>query len=255
MIDLLALDFDGVICNGLLEYFETARRAYCQIWSTQGELEQWRSFFYQLRPVVETGWEMPVVIHALASGVTAEEILTDWPDRRDRLVKASGVTPPEIGQCVDQLRDQWISQDLAGWLSLHSFYPGVVERLNQVLAQGIPTYIISTKEKRFILQLLQQAGVNFPAEQVFGKECDRPKSAILLDLLPAGKIWFIEDRWLTLTKIAALPQLESVELFLADWGYNTEPMRQAAQAHPRIHLLSLGQFSQDFTAWDSHLDP
>ncbi|MCY7286501.1 MAG: HAD family hydrolase, partial [Cyanobacteria bacterium CAN_BIN43] len=30
---LLALDFDGVLCNGLMEYFQTAWRVYCQIWS------------------------------------------------------------------------------------------------------------------------------------------------------------------------------------------------------------------------------
>ena len=30
---LFALDFDGVLCNGLIEYFQTAWRAYCQVWS------------------------------------------------------------------------------------------------------------------------------------------------------------------------------------------------------------------------------
>ncbi|TAF20763.1 MAG: HAD family hydrolase, partial [Nostocales cyanobacterium] len=31
---ILALDFDGVICDGLIEYFEVAWRTYCQIWSS-----------------------------------------------------------------------------------------------------------------------------------------------------------------------------------------------------------------------------
>ncbi|MHC5726941.1 MAG: HAD family hydrolase, partial [Nostoc sp.] len=30
---ILALDFDGVICDGLIEYFEVSWRTYCQIWS------------------------------------------------------------------------------------------------------------------------------------------------------------------------------------------------------------------------------
>ena len=29
---ILALDFDGVICDGLIEYFQTFWRTYCQIW-------------------------------------------------------------------------------------------------------------------------------------------------------------------------------------------------------------------------------
>ncbi|XTZ20952.1 MAG: HAD family hydrolase, partial [cyanobacterium endosymbiont of Rhopalodia fuxianensis] len=30
---ILALDFDGVICNGLLEYFQTTKSTYTQIWT------------------------------------------------------------------------------------------------------------------------------------------------------------------------------------------------------------------------------
>ena len=29
--DILALDFDGVVCDGLIEYFQTAWRAYCEL--------------------------------------------------------------------------------------------------------------------------------------------------------------------------------------------------------------------------------
>ena len=29
---VLALDFDGVLCNGLSEYFQTAWRTYSQFW-------------------------------------------------------------------------------------------------------------------------------------------------------------------------------------------------------------------------------
>ena len=30
--DVLALDFDGVLCDGMQEYFETSRRTYTQAW-------------------------------------------------------------------------------------------------------------------------------------------------------------------------------------------------------------------------------
>ena len=29
---IIALDFDGVICDGLVEYFATTKKAYEQIW-------------------------------------------------------------------------------------------------------------------------------------------------------------------------------------------------------------------------------
>jgi len=68
---ILALDFDGVICDGLIEYFQTAWRTYCQIWKPSLPTPPaGAASFYQLRPVIETGWEMPVLIRALVLGIT-----------------------------------------------------------------------------------------------------------------------------------------------------------------------------------------
>ena len=30
--DILALDFDGVLCDGMREYFEASRRTYVRVW-------------------------------------------------------------------------------------------------------------------------------------------------------------------------------------------------------------------------------
>ena len=30
--NILALDFDGVLCDGVREYFETSRRTYMKVW-------------------------------------------------------------------------------------------------------------------------------------------------------------------------------------------------------------------------------
>ena len=64
---LIALDFDGVLCNGLIEYFQTAWRTYSQIWQLSDEVQSndLVEKFYRLRPVIEIGWEMPVLIRAL----------------------------------------------------------------------------------------------------------------------------------------------------------------------------------------------
>ena len=55
--NILALDFDGVLCNGLEEYFLTAWRTYCQVWepASQEPTEDLALVFYRLRPVIETG--------------------------------------------------------------------------------------------------------------------------------------------------------------------------------------------------------
>ncbi|MGI8932627.1 MAG: HAD family hydrolase, partial [Phormidesmis sp.] len=64
---LIVFDFDGVICDGLIEYFQTAWKAYCQLFEPDSHQlpEGLAEKFYPLRPVVETGWEMPVLVQAL----------------------------------------------------------------------------------------------------------------------------------------------------------------------------------------------
>jgi phosphoglycolate phosphatase-like HAD superfamily hydrolase len=136
-----------------------------------------------LRPVIETGWEMPVLIHALLSGIPEAEILSDWGTLASQLAEASGFTSTDIAAQVDQIRDQWIARDLDHWLSQHRFYPGIVERLQTLLTEPVQVIIITTKEGRFVRQLLQRQQIDLPETQIFGKEVKQPKAATLKKLL------------------------------------------------------------------------
>ncbi|WP_231947959.1 HAD family hydrolase [Phormidesmis priestleyi] len=250
---VLALDFDGVVCDGLREYFQTAWRAYCQIWKPDDETpsEELAPQFYRLRPVVESGWEMPILIRSLVLGTPEDEILQNWAAIAAQFITDDELSAANVSAIVDEIRDQWIATDLESWLAEHRFYPGVVDRLREELA-STQCVIISTKEGRFIKQLLQQQGIVLSDRQVYGKEVKRPKYQILKELtLEYGttSIWFIEDRLKTLETVKKQAGLENVTLFLADWGYNTIADRQLASEDDRIHRLSLEQFTQDSANW------
>jgi phosphoglycolate phosphatase-like HAD superfamily hydrolase len=130
----------------------------------------------------------------------------------------------------------------------------VIERLKLTLASGVQLFIVTTKEGRFVKQLLQQEGVNLPDTAIFGKEVKRPKYETLRELISQEKIkyenlWFVEDRLKTLELVKQQSDLKDVQLFLADWGYNTQPEREAGQNDSRIRVISLSDFSQDFSHW------
>lgn len=246
----LALDFDGVICNGLVEYFQTSWRTYCQVWVPTNPTppEDLASVFYRLRPVIETGWEMPILLRAIIKGFSEAEILAGWSSICSQIVTAENLNPQALATRVDSIRDQWIADDLDGWLKIHRFYPGVADRLKRWIVTGLKVFIVTTKEGRFVQKLLQQQGVQLPSEQIFGKECQQPKSATLRSLTTTP-IWFVEDRLLALQTVASHADLEEVKLFLADWGYNTPAEKAIADQDKRIQLLPLCQFIQDFSAW------
>ncbi|EDX84046.1 haloacid dehalogenase-like hydrolase, putative [Synechococcus sp. PCC 7335] len=251
---LIAFDFDGVICDGLIEYFETAWQAYCQLFQPDettppdGLAER----FYPLRPVIETGWEMPVLVEALIKGAQDQQIIDEWPEMALPYLEAANLTKKQSVQALDGVRDQKIQSDLQGWLDLHRFYPGVVTRLKALLDSDLPIYIVSTKEGRFIQALLSQSGVDFPSDRIFGKEVKRPKYETLRSLKETHnieRIWFIEDRLPALKAVAEQSDLIEVQLFLADWGYNLKSDRVLARQDDRIHLLSLQQVVQPFDQW------
>ncbi|MBD2384326.1 HAD family hydrolase [Cylindrospermum sp. FACHB-282] len=253
---ILALDFDGVVCDGLIEYFEVAWRTYCKIWSPAKDTppDDLASRFYRLRPVIETGWEMPVLIKALVEGFSDAKILQEWVSIAPEILLADKLQAKDIGAKLDYLRDEWINTDLDGWLSLHRFYPGVVEKIKATITSEVKLFIVTTKEGRFVQQLLQQAGVDLPTAAIFGKEVKRPKYEILRELIQTADVkpvslWFMEDRLKTLQLVQQQSDLGDVQLFLADWGYNTQPERDAAENDPRIQLISLSQFALYFSGW------
>jgi phosphoglycolate phosphatase-like HAD superfamily hydrolase len=253
---ILALDFDGVVCDGLIEYFEVAWLTYCQIWSPVDDTlpDDLALRFYRLRPVIETGWEMPVLIKALIAGFSDAQILQSWTTITAEILVANNLEAKAVSTQLDNLRDEWIEKDLDGWLSLHRFYPGVIERLKITLETEVQLYIVTTKEGRFVKQLLQQEGVNLPSESIFGKEVKRPKYATLRELIKKANtqtvnLWFVEDRLKTLQLVQQQSDLNHIKLFLADWGYNTQLERETGKNDSRIQLISLSHFAYDFTTW------
>ncbi|MGF1568737.1 MAG: HAD family hydrolase [Nodosilinea sp.] len=251
---ILALDFDGVVCDGLREYFQAAWRAYCELFQPAsttppaGLAER----FYPLRPVIETGWEMPLVLHGLLTGLPDGDILEQWPTLVPQLLDATGLDSATIAQAVDGVRDRWIRQDLDGWLGQHRFYPGVLPRIQSASDDGVTPIIISTKEGRFIQQLLLQQGLSLPADHILGKEIKQPKYETLRQLRSSfgtPAIWFVEDRIKALQAVQEQSDLDEIHLFLADWGYNTTTDRDTAAQDSRIHCLGLDQFASPFERW------
>ncbi|PZV11555.1 MAG: haloacid dehalogenase [Leptolyngbya sp.] len=252
---VLALDFDGVLCDGLREYFKTSWQAYCKLWQPVSLVppEGLAESFYRLRPVVETGWEMPLLLHAVLQGISEAAVLQNWTAIAQQLVATEQLHPAALIAEVDRIRDHWIASDVTSWLAEHRFYPGVCDRLKATLQTDTQVAIISTKEGRFIQQLLAQQGIDLTDLQLFGKEVKRPKSEILFELMQVfgndATFWFVEDRLKTLQGIAKKPELDTVQLFLADWGYNTSRDREQTVNDSRIRLISLDQFAGDFVGW------
>jgi phosphoglycolate phosphatase-like HAD superfamily hydrolase len=256
---ILALDFDGVICDGMIEYFQTTKQTYLQVWNEgdnpsylqklEEKLDKLAPVFSRLRPVIESGWEMPILLRAIVLGISEEEIFQHWPTIALKIIETENIDKNELTKKLDRTRDNWIKNDLEGWLSLHRFYPGMIDKIQQILNSSTKFYIITTKGSRFVKQILLQQGIELPDGLIFGKEYKRPKYETLREILTINSInpaalWFIEDRLEALELVTQQPDLQEVKLFLATWGYNTQKIRDSIRDRQDIKLLTLEQFHQ-----------
>jgi hypothetical protein len=257
--DILALDFDGVCCDGLHEYFETSRRAYARVWpGTPPPDAGWFPAFGALRPVILSGWEMPVLLRAIAQGRAPAEILGGWERVRDEIIGAGPLPAPalvhELGQALDEVRHDWIAADAEGWLALHDPYT-TLDELRRLVAPPALAVLVTTKEGEFARRILDHWGVRFADIQ--GKEtgvhkCENIRALIAKWSADHGgrpRLSFVEDRLETLQHVTTHPDLDDVGLYLAAWGYNSAAARATARADRRIRLLTLEQFRAGTAAW------
>ncbi len=254
---ILALDFDGVICDTVRETLTSAWEVYREIWNGRSghPPPQAEAAFHRLRPALEIGWEAPILLRAIIEGVPEADLLRDFQAVwRQRILEAHHLDRGVLLARFDAARDAWIRTDMRGWLASNRFYPGIAERLRVIVQSDASIFVITTKERRFAHLLLERNGVNLPAAQVWGKERARPKADLLRVLrqthpVAYGDVWFVEDRLKTLRSVQEQADLDAVGLFLATWGYNTPAEREEAHADRRIARLTLAQFCGEFSTW------
>jgi phosphoglycolate phosphatase-like HAD superfamily hydrolase len=219
---LLVFDFDGVLVDGMAEYWWSARRAALGLAPDLDLPEQAPAAFARLRPLIHKGWEMVLMAAELGRGEA------DLPDTQGSYEQTLALAlerrrwqPRQLQEELERVRSEAIATHLNGWLALHRFYPGVVERLQTLACEGADWAVLTTKGAAFAGRLLAAAGLA-PAA-LFGHE-QGSKPEVLLRLTATGgapdrPLWFIEDRRPTLEQVRATPGLEGVRCYLAAWGY------------------------------------
>jgi len=256
---ILALDFDGVLCDGMREYFEASRRTYLRVWPDEAAPDEERfPSFRALRPVILNGWEMPVLLRAIVRGCSESAILRNWEGVRDEVVGSGRLRGEELvgvlKRTLDDVRREWIAAARDDWLARNVPYCRL-EELRRLVGEPERAMVVTTKEGEFARQILEHWNVRLAGIQ--GKEagthkCDNLRALIVDYTTARGRrpaLWFVEDRLETLQHVTTHADLEDVGLFLASWGYNTPQTRATASAGGRVRLLELDRFRRGLSAW------
>ena len=244
---LYALDFDGVICDSALETSITGWKAAREyLWPKMPEqipdtlIEQ----FKFVRPALETGYEAILIVRLLFEGVDPKTLLNEFPYRLESLIRRDQLDKNKLKNRFGNTRDKWIESDLTDWLNMNPLFPGIQNKLAAINSDQC--FIITTKQERFVGQILSANRISLPQEQIFGLERNLSKEQVLRQLQdehPSHNIVFVEDRLPTLLNVMNDHDLKDIKLMLADWGYNTaQDKRKADQLN--IARLNLDAFHQ-----------
>jgi phosphoglycolate phosphatase-like HAD superfamily hydrolase len=215
---LLVFDFDGVLVDGMPEYWWSARRAALELDGALVLPHQAPPAFAALRPLIHQGWEMVLLAAALGQpGFDLQATMAAYSEALAAGLAQRGWSAPELQAALERVRAAALGHDPEAWLALHRFYPGVEARLRGLADEGVPWLVLTTKGGAFAARLLEAAGLR--PQAVYGHE-QGSKPAVLRQLLDQGRpLWFVEDRRPTLERVRATPGLEAVRCFLALWGY------------------------------------
>ena len=244
---LIALDFDGVVCDSAGETGTTGWIAARSLWPrdfADAPTDAYLADFRRVRPALETGYEAILLARLLRDAVPPAELLADAPRHCAAVTAAHALSRDALVTLFGATRDRLIHDDFEAWLELHAFYPGTIAAINAWVAAGHRVAVVTTKEQRFAEALCHHAGCDLAPTAIYGLEAG-PKNGVLTDLLAAQPAdtpaVFVEDRLPTLLKVHDAPALARYRLALADWGYlRPTDLADARTAH--IPTLALTDF-------------
>jgi phosphoglycolate phosphatase-like HAD superfamily hydrolase len=237
-VQLLALDFDGVICNSIREVFVVALRTYASLYPYSSlvcdvELQRsghaWREADLSGDPVYHLFEELlPLGNRAedfgVALGAIERKLDIGDQERYDAFYRSLDPTwLDEFHSRFYQHRKALRDDDPQGWIGLHSDYKPFTALLLRS-AHRARFAIATAKDGASVNLLLESFGLAglIPADLVLDKQTGVHKTDHLQVLaerlrLPLGDITFIDDKLNHLQRVAQL----GVRPVLAGWGYNT----------------------------------
>ena len=242
-IDLLAMDFDGVIADSIMECAVAGYNAYSTYRGNANQIitpnkinHRQLNLFKSTRPFIRSGEDYIYLFQAISEGINIysqedfDRFKNRYIDRKDSYY-----------QLFYSVRQQLITSNFNEWINLNPLYDGMKQFLNTVSSK---VHIISTKASKYIIAILSHYAINLKSENIHSTENGFSKSDILLKIITennfkAQNTVYIDDHLDTLLKM----EKTNTNCLLATWGYNTKK-QQDEYLNSSIKMVDLKQFYQ-----------
>jgi len=233
-VKLLALDFDGVICDSASEAFRVTAQTFAVVFPeyplppSAGDDASLYARFLEAMPLGNRAEDYAVI---LAAVVTQRPL----PDQAAYDAFHASLSRERLRAFHKQfyrVRADWAERDPAGWLAQLQPYPGFCALLRRHAGE-VRLGIATAKDRASVRRLLTAYGVAdlFPDGCVLDKEAGEKKRAHVEQLaaqagVAPAEVTFVDDKVNHLEDVAGM----GARCVLATWGYNGPRERRIAEA-------------------------
>ena len=255
--NVIALDFDGVICDSAAECVVSAYGAYVEAKGEEFDPMEsavpgyFRDGFYRLRPLIRDGRDYVMILYLLDLGVVVED--QDAFDhaletRLPGLLNIFGVADgPGLEAAFQRYRAGFRGRDEGGWMDRNRLYEGMVESLSQREGDLGDVFVTTSKPSTVARGILEHKGFVLPDGHVLGKDMvgSSPDKNVHMRLVTEqsgaryGDIHFVDDQVAHLESAMGL----GVNCYLASYGYTTEKQVEKARGLG-IRVLEEGELAR-----------
>ena len=242
----LALDFDGVIADSILECLVTAQNAYAAFQEinqfhtdlshfSETEIEDFRAS----RVFIRRGEDYVFLRlaadqnHPIGSQAEFDAFLETHASKQD-----------SFRVLFYGMRESLQKNNPTGWLALSPIYSEMELFLKQVKDHD-SIYIVTTKDLHSVQLILNSRGIQLPVEHLFQatksyRTPDILKEILNLENLEPQELHFIDDHPAT---VAEVVDHTEVPAYCAAWGYNTSAQLSTLKTRS-LQVLNLEQFQE-----------
>ncbi len=246
MAPLIVTDFDGVVCDSVLECLLAAHNAWEQLQSGPDSHRifdlgaipsQRQGRFRGLRPYLRGAEDFIPLFLAVERELEVSS-QRDFDLLRRRLHDQL----PVYQQAFYTERDYLRRKHRELWLELNPLFSPIDRALGSRTSFE-DLHILTTKRQADVEDILGFHGIDFPSWQIHSVKSDGKMERLQAIMKASGaapaRTLYVEDQIDYLISAAPL----GVELLLAEWGYVSEEQRSAA-VEKQISLLSREEFAE-----------
>ena len=240
---IIALDFDGVICDSAAECLVSAYGAFALVkgisFAPEADAvpDRWRDGFYRLRSFTRDGKDYLMVLHLLDIG-TSIHTQADFDSQsearmRDLLRIYGADSARDLDARFQESRSAIRLRDEEAWMKMNPLYQGVAEALDRCRDGFDSIYVTTFKPTDAAARILRHHRVPLPEGQILGvdkigesEDKNRHMERVRrMTSVPLGDIHYVDDQVSHLRAALGL----GVRCYLATWGYNTDQQAEEAR--------------------------